>query len=64
MEKNMQHEMETGVIKGIYKVSSSQKIPTLGPEVYTYYLDWAIWILRVGSGVLVAGFWVCSGLQP
>ena len=46
MEKKMENEMETGVIKGLYRDPSIQIIPTLGAKVYKYYLHWAIWIPR------------------
>ena len=46
MEKKMENEMETGVIKGLYRDPSIQIIPTLGPKVCKYYLHWAIWIPR------------------
>ena len=47
MEKKMENEMETGVIKGLYRDPSIQIMPTLGPKVCKYYLHWAIWIPRV-----------------
>ena len=47
MEKKMENEMETGIIKGLYRDPSIQIIPTLGPKVFKYYLHWAIWIPRV-----------------
>ena len=46
MEKKMENEMETGVIKGLYRDPSIQIIFTLGPEVCKYRLYWAIWIPR------------------
>ena len=46
MEKNMEHEMETGVIWGLFRDPSIQIIPTCGPKVCKYYLHWAIWIRR------------------
>ena len=33
MEKKMEHEIATEVVKGLYKNPSIQIIPTLGPEV-------------------------------
>ena len=47
MEKKMENEMETGVIKGLDRDPSIQIIPTLGPKVCKYYLHWPIWIPRV-----------------
>ena len=41
-----EHEMETGVIKGLDRDPSIQIIPTLGPKVCIFYLRWAIWIPR------------------
>ena len=38
MEKNMEHEMATGVFWGLYGDPRIQIIPTLGPKVYEYYL--------------------------
>ena len=32
MDKDMEHEMETSVIKGLYRGLSLQMIPTLGPK--------------------------------
>ena len=32
----MKHEMETGVIKGLYRGTCRQKTPTLGPKVFIY----------------------------
>ena len=46
MEKKMENEMETGVIKGLYRDPSIEIIPTLGPKVCKYYLHWAVWSLR------------------
>ena len=37
-------EMETGVIKVLYRDASVQRIATLGPKVCKYYLHWDIWI--------------------
>ena len=44
MEKKMENEMETVVIKGLYKDQSIQIIPTLGPKVCKSYPHWAIGI--------------------
>ena len=49
MDKKMEHEMETGVIWGLYRDPSIQMIPTLGPKVCKYYLHLAFWIPRVGE---------------
>ena len=46
MEKNMENEMESGVIRGLYRDPSIQIIPILGPKVCRSYLHWAIWIPR------------------
>ena len=43
MEKKMENEMETGVIKGLY----GEVLLTLGRKVLKYYLHWTIWIPRV-----------------
>ena len=43
MEKKMDNEMESGVIKGLFRDPSIQIIPTLGPKVCIYCLHWAIW---------------------
>ena len=32
----MKHEMETGVIKGLYRDSCRQITPTLGPKVFIH----------------------------
>ena len=34
----MENEVETGVIKGLYRNPSIQILPTLGPKVCNYYL--------------------------
>ena len=46
MEKNMENEMETGVLWGLYREPSMQRMPTLAPEVCKYDQHWAIWIPR------------------
>ena len=46
MEKKMENEMESGVLKGLFRDPSIQIVPTLGPKVCRYYLHWAIWIPR------------------
>ena len=46
MEKNMENEMETGVIKGLYRDPSIQIIPALGPKVCLNHLHCAIRIAR------------------
>ena len=53
MEKKMENEMESGVMKRLFRDPSIQIIPTLGPKVCKYYLHWAIWIPRVASGVFL-----------
>ena len=50
MEKEMENEMESGVIKGLHRDPSIQIIPALGPKVCKYYRHWAIWIPRVRDG--------------
>ena len=42
MKGNMEHDMESGVMKELYRDPSMQTIPTLGPRVYKYSLHWAI----------------------
>ena len=42
MEKKMENEMESWVIKGLFRDPSIQIVPTLGPEVCKFYLHWAI----------------------
>ena len=42
MEKKMENDMESEVIKGLSRDPSIQKIPTLGPKVCKYDLHWAI----------------------
>ena len=37
MEKKMDHEMESGVIKWLFRDPSIQIIPTLGPKVCKNY---------------------------
>ena len=46
MEKDIENEIETGVIKGIYRDPSIQTVPASGPKVCNYFLRWAIWISR------------------
>ena len=61
MEKEMEHEMEAGAIKGCNRDPSIQRLPRLGPKVYVYYLHWAIWI----SGLSLRARWggsSCLGL--
>ena len=41
-EKNLEHDIETGVVPG----SKCVNIPTLSPEVYEHCLHWAIGSLR------------------
>ena len=45
MQKDMEHDMETVVLK---RDPSIQILPILGPKVCWYYPHWAIWILGVG----------------
>ena len=52
MEKRIENETETGVMRGVrYRVQHTQIVPTLGPTVCKYYLHWAIWIPRVIIGM-------------
>ena len=57
MEKNMDNEMETGAIKGLYRDPSIQVILTLGAKVCKYFLHglsgslgyvpgwvWGVWL--------------------
>ena len=46
MEKNMEHEMEIGAIKELYRHPGMQRVPILGPTVCKYYLHPAIRIPR------------------
>ena len=48
MDKKMENEMETGVIKGLYRDLRIQIIPTLGQKNCKCDLHWAIWSLGVG----------------
>ena len=36
-------------------VEGLQIIPTLRPKVYTYYLHWASWFLRIGLRITGVG---------
>ena len=47
----MDNEMESGVIKGLFRDPSIQIIPTLGPKGCTIYLHWTIWILRAQTKI-------------
>ena len=40
MEKEMENEVETVVLWGLYKDPCIQIIHTLGPKVRTFYLHW------------------------
>ena len=43
MDNNMENEMNTVVIRALYRGPSIQMIPTLGPEVCKFVLhQWAI----------------------
>ena len=44
MKKNMENEMDTGVMKGLYWDPSMQLIPMLGIKVCKYNPHWAIWV--------------------
>ena len=46
MEKEIEHEIETVIMKGLYRDPSIQIVPTSGPKVCKCYLRWAIWISR------------------